>query len=118
MHVIAGTPSHLHVALKLEQVKPVPGHKTGTFVREVYSAKARLAGPQEGLADRIVVGPHKVIVDGDVLKLRGVSIRPEYLLVPPRSNYNVRVHRALGLVQRGHESSLLIGTELHHVSPD
>lgn len=49
---------------------------------EVYAAKAGLARPQEGFTDRVVVAPNKVVVNGDVLKLRGVAIGPQRLLVP------------------------------------
>lgn len=63
------------------------------------------------------MGPHEVIVDGDVLELHGVPVRPEDLLIAPRGDHQVGVHRALGLVQRVHERTLLVRAELHHVSP-
>lgn len=110
------TKSHLHVSLQLQQVEPVPGDETGTLVREVHSAEAGLPRTQERLADRVVVGPHEVIIDGDVLKLHGAPVGPEDLRVAPRGDHQIRVNRALGLVQRAHERTLLIRAELHHVS--
>lgn len=50
-------------------------------MRKVYTSKAGLAWPQVGLTDRVVVTPNKVVVNGDVLKLGGIAIRPKYLLV-------------------------------------
>lgn len=63
-------------------MKTVPGDKAWALVGEVYTAKAGLAWPQVRLADRVVVAPNKVVVNGDVLKLWGVAIRPKHLLVP------------------------------------
>lgn len=74
--------SHLHVSLQLNQMKAVPGDKTRALVGEVYASKAGLARPEVRFTDRVVVAPNKVVVNGDVLKLRGVAIRPKHLLVP------------------------------------
>lgn len=63
------------------------------------------------------MGPHKVVVDGDVLELHGVPVGTEDLRIAPRRDHEVRVHRALGLVQRVNERTLLVSAELHHVSP-
>lgn len=79
---IASPCAHLHVSLQLQQVKSVPGDKTGTLVGKVHPAKANLVWPHEGFADWVVVGPNKIVVNGDVLKLRGVSIWSHHLLVP------------------------------------
>lgn len=94
----------------------MPSDETRPLMREVHSPKAGLSRPQERLADREVVGPHEVIVDGDVLELRGVPVGPEDLRVAPGGDHQVGVHGALGLVQRVHERTLLLGAELHHVS--
>lgn len=74
--------AHLHVSLQLQQMKTMPGDKTWALVGEVYTSKAGLAWPQVRLTDRVVVTPNKVIINGDVLKLWGVAIRPKQLLVP------------------------------------
>lgn len=63
-------------------MKTMPGDKTWALVGEVYTSKAGLAWPQVRLTDRVVVTPNKVIINGDVLKLWGVAIRPKQLLVP------------------------------------
>jgi len=94
----------------------VPSDKTGALVGEVHSPETGLPRTQERLADREVMGPHEVIVDGDVLELRGVLVGPEDLWVAPRGDHQVGVHRALGLVQRAHEGQFLSRAELHHVS--
>lgn len=109
--------SYLHVSLQLQQVEPVPGDKAGPLVWEVHSPETGLPRTQERLANREVVGPHEVVVDGDVLELHGVPVRAEDLRVAPRGDHQVRVHRALGLVQRVQERTLLVRAELHHVSP-
>lgn len=109
---------HLHVSLQLQQVEPVPGDESRALVREVHPTEAGLPGAQERLADRVVVGPHEVVVDGDVLELHGVAVGPEDLGVAAGGDHQVGVHGALGLVQRVHEGTLLVRAELHHVSPD
>lgn len=63
-------------------MKTVPGDKTWALVGEVYTSKAGLAWPEVRFTNRVVVAPNKVVVNGDVLKLRGVAIRPKHLLVP------------------------------------
>lgn len=109
--------SHLHVPLQLQQVKSVPGDEARALVREVHPTETGLARAQERLADRVIVGPHEVIVDGAVLELRGVPVGAKDVRVVPGGDHQVRVHRALGLVQRVHKGALLIGAELHHVPP-
>lgn len=98
-------------------MEPVPSDEPRPLVGEVHSAETGLARPQERLADREVVAPHEVVVDGDVLELHGVPVGPEDLRVAPCGDHQVGVHRALGLVQRVHERTLLVRAELHHVSP-
>lgn len=98
-------------------MEPVPSDKTGPLVWEVHSPETGLPRAQERLADREVVGPDEVIVDGDVLELHGVPVGPEDLRIAPRGDHQVGVHRALGLVERVHERTLLVRAELHHVSP-
>ena len=78
--------AHLHVSLQLQQMKSVPSDEAGALVGEVDAAKAGLARPEEGFTDRVVVAPNKVVVNGDVLKLRGVAVGPEHLLVPAGEN--------------------------------
>lgn len=95
----------------------MPGDEARALVREVHPAETGLAGPQEGLADRVIVGPHKVIVDGAVLELRGVPVGAKDVGVVAGGDHQVRVHRALGLVQCIYEGALLLGAELHHVPP-
>lgn len=94
----------------------MPCDETGPLVGEVHPPETGLPGTQERLADREVVCPHEVIVDGDVLELHGVPVGPEDLRVAPRGDHQVGVHGALGLVQRADERPLLIRAELHHVS--
>lgn len=48
---IASPCAHLHVSLQLQQVKSVPGDKTGTLVGKVHPSKANLVWPHEGFAD-------------------------------------------------------------------
>lgn len=55
----------------------MPGDKTWSLMGEVHSSKTGLACAQERLADRVIVGPHKVVVDGAVLKLSGVPVGAE-----------------------------------------
>lgn len=83
---------------------------------EVHAPKTGLSRPQERLADGVVMGPHEIIVDGDVLKLHGVPVRPEDVSVAPCGDHQVRVHGALGLIQRVHKGTFLVRAELHHVS--
>lgn len=109
--------SHLHVSLQLQQLVPVPRDEARPLVREVHAPETGLPGAQERLADGVVVRPHEVVVDGDVVELHGVAVGAEDLRVAPRGDHQVRVHRALGLVQRVHERTLLVRAELHHVSP-
>jgi len=63
-------------------MKSVPGDKTWALVGEVDASEAALARPQVCFTDRVIVAPDKVVVNGDVLKLRGVAIGPKHLLVP------------------------------------
>lgn len=83
---------------------------------EVYSPKTGLTSTQEGFTDGVVVTPHEVVVDGDVLELHRAAVRPKDLCVTPCGDHQVRVHGALGLVQRVHKGTLLLRAELHHVS--
>lgn len=94
----------------------MPSDEPGPFVREVHAPETGLPGPQERLADRVVMGPHEIIIDSDVLKLHGVPVGPEDLSVAPRGDHQLRVHGALGSIQRVHEGTLLGRAELHHVS--
>ena len=73
--------THLHVSLQLHQMKAVPCDEAGALMGEVHAPEAGLAWPQVRLTYRVVMSPYVVIVDGDVLKLGGVSVGPEHLLV-------------------------------------
>ena len=110
--------SHLHVSLQVQQVISVPGDESRALMGEVHSPKAGLPRPHEGLLDRVEVCPHKVIVDGDVLKLGCVAIWPIYVLVAACADDQVWVNGALGLVQCIDKCQLVSCTHLHHITAD
>lgn len=85
-------------------------------MREVNSPETYLARPQEGFTDRVVVGPHEIVIDSDVLKLRGVPIRSKNFSESADGYNYVRVYCALGTVQSIQKSSSLIRVEPHYVS--
>lgn len=85
-------------------------------MREVNSSETYLSRPQESFTDRVVVGPHEIVIDSDVIELHGVPVRSKNLSESSgRYNY-VRMYCALGTVQSIQESSPLIRIELHYVS--
>lgn len=98
--------THLHVSLKLQQMKTVPGDKTWALVGEVDPSEAGLACAQVRLTDGVVVGPNKVVVNGDVLKLGGVAIGTEYLLVPKEHQKRGR-HASVFFPQHSHKIELV-----------
>lgn len=77
--------SDLHVSLQLKQMETVPGDESRALVGEIHTSKAGLARPQVRLADRVVMAPDEVVVNGDVLALWGVAVGAQNLLVPKGS---------------------------------
>lgn len=94
---------YLHITLKLQEVVSVPRDEPRSLVREVHTPKTGLSSTEKCLTDGVVVRPHKIVVDGDVFKKSGVTIRAKQLLIAARGDDVVRVHGPLGLVQSIHE---------------
>lgn len=109
--------SYLYVTLELQEVVSVPRDEPGSLVREIHAPKAGLSSTEKRFTHRVVVRPHKVIVDGDVFKQSGVAIRAEQLIIAAWGDDHIWVNCPLGLVKSIHEGASLSRAQGYNVSP-
>lgn len=96
----------------------MPRDEPGSLVREVHAPEAGLSTTEKRLTHGVVVRPHEVVVDGDVFKHSGVTIRAEQLAIAACGDDQVRVNGPLSLVQSVHEGAPLTRVQSENISSD